>query len=180
MTPMEFIQSAKIYYAFQQSESEAENFRKLFGFRSNDEKNEDALLHIVAERVSLIFSKELTLDEYETLIAKYKRFEEEDFCHQLIAQYRSLLPKQYVEMFDNPNLVDYGLIEDNKPYCIINEVEEHSYAILMSQGLQKILYASLRTFCAFIHITNSEIDRAISIEELGSILLDDFFVFKYT
>lgn len=180
MTPTEFIQSAKMYYASQKSESEAENFRKLFGVSSDDEKNKDDLLHIVAERVSLFFSKESSLDEYEALIAKYKRFENEDFCHQLITQYRSLIPEQYTKMFDNPNFVDYGLIEDDKPYCIINEVEKHSYAILMSQGLQRILYASLRTFCAFVHITNSEIDSAISIEELGSILLDNFFVFKYT
>jgi len=180
MTPTEFIQNVKMYYASQKSESEAEYFRKLFGFSSDEEKNKDELLYIIAERVSLIFSKESSLDEYEALIAKYKRFEEEDFCHQLLTQYRSLIPEQYVKMLDNPNLVDYGLVEDDKPYCIINEVEEHSYAILMSQGLQRILYASLRSFCAYIHITNSEIDSAISINELRSILLDNFFVFKYT
>jgi len=180
MTPTEFIQSAKMYYASQKSESEAEYFRKLFGVSSDDEKNKDDLLHIAAERVSLIFSKKSSVDEYEALITKYKIFEEEDFCHQLISHYRSLIPEQYTKMFDNPNFVDYGLVEDDHPYCIINEVEKHLYAILMSQGLQRILYASIRSFCAFIHITNSEIDNAISINELRSILLDNFFVFKYT
>ena len=176
MTPTEYLLSIRALFSAK-TESETEEFRQAFGITEKDFelRNEDLL-----EIATKVFSDSKTSAELGVLIAKFTKFEEKDFCHQLIEQYRSSIPMPYLELIDNPNIVDYGIVADDRPYCSITHVEHNTYAILMSQGLQRVLYSALRTFSAHILIETDEKRNAISFKELNSILSDDFFVFKHT
>ncbi len=50
----------------------------------------------------------------------------------------------------------------------------------MSQGLQQLIYATVRTYCAHMHILGDGTETTISTQELSSILNDNFYIFQNT
>lgn len=175
INPTDYVLSIKALFS-NKTESETEEFRRIFGIKQNDfALNNEDLISIAKK----IFKEYEIAVEAKGLVEKFVKFEEKDFCHQLIEQYRPLIPSPYLQFIDSPDVVDYGLVHDDRPYCSITNLGEGQYAIIMSQGLQRVLYSALRSFCSFINIGEDD-KSSISLDELGSILADDFFIFGNT
>ena len=119
-------------------------------------------------------------DGKETRINKTMQMLKEDYCYYLVKSYWDVLPEDIKNRIESGK-IDFGLIEDQRPYIQCHHLGNKDFAILFSRGLQRILYSIIRTFSTRItNIDGSKNELGISFEETVSIMEDDFYVFERT
>lgn len=170
MTPNEFIYSINL-----QIKDPHKSRKPLLDFFRGTIEDEEEKADLIL-KVEQIIAKYYSGDFLDSIKQQVIESLHKDLCHQLLEQFRDQIPEFFLELLDSER-VGCGLVEDERPYCQCINYENDNYAILMSRGLTQILYSLIRAFSTNICFSN---ETTTSIEEVSSIMADDFFIFKHT